>query len=83
MSREEIQTVFQIHDIRQSRVYQEAREEGREEGQKVGIDIGIEKGVAIAIANLVAENKSAEEIAAMLGLNEKLVRRAMAGTDQN
>ena len=45
LSREEIQTMLQIHDIRQSRVYQEAMEEG----EKKGIEKGIEKGVAIAI----------------------------------
>jgi predicted transposase YdaD len=57
--------MLQIHDIRESRVYQE----------------GIEKGVAIAIAKMVAERKSADEIAAMLGLDKELVRRAMAATD--
>ena len=67
--------MLQTNDIRQSRVYQEAMEEGRKEG--------IEKGVAIAIAKMVAEKRSAAEIAAMLGLNVELVRRAMANTDHN
>lgn len=71
--------MLQIHDIRQSRVYQEAREEG----EKIGIEKGIEKGVALAIAKLVAEKKNAEEIVALLGLDEDLVRRAMADPDHN
>jgi DNA-binding CsgD family transcriptional regulator len=32
---------------------------------------------------MVAEKKSAAEIAALLGLNVELVRRAMANTDNN
>jgi predicted transposase YdaD len=36
--------MVQIHDIRQTRVYQEAKEEGKEEGIEIGI----------AIAKLVA-----------------------------
>src|SRR6202044_3191277 len=61
LSREEIETMLQIHDIRESRVYQEAMEEG----EKKGIEKGIERGVAIAIAKMVAEKKSAAEIAAL------------------
>ena len=76
LSREEIQVMLQVHDIRQSRVYQEAMEEGRKEGREKGR----EEGVAFAIAKLVAEKKSAGDIAAMLGLNEDLIRRAMVET---
>ena len=73
LTREEIRTMLQIHDIRESRAYQEALEEG----EKRGIEKGVEKGIAIAIAKLVAEKKSAEEIAATLGLNVELIKRAM------
>ncbi len=71
LSREEIQAMLQIHDIRQSRVYQEALEEG----EKIG--------VAIAIAKMVGEKKTAKEIAAVLGLDVELVHRAMANSPQN
>jgi predicted transposase/invertase (TIGR01784 family) len=73
LSREEIQTMLQVHDIRQSRVYQEALQEG------------IEKGIAIAndIARLAAKNKSAEEIAKDLKLDVELVRSAMVNVAQN
>jgi predicted transposase/invertase (TIGR01784 family) len=69
LSREEIQAMLQIHDIRESRVYQEAMEEG------------IEKG--IAIARLAAEKKSVAEIAAILGADVELVRRVLAQVDRN
>jgi hypothetical protein len=42
----------------------------------------IEKGVAEAIAKIVAENKFAEQIAAMLGWDEEIVRRAMKSIEK-
>jgi len=36
LSREEIQAMFLLSDIKQTRVYQEARQEGREEGERNG-----------------------------------------------
>jgi predicted transposase/invertase (TIGR01784 family) len=36
LSREEIQAMLQVHDIRETRVYQEAKEEGLKEGRKEG-----------------------------------------------
>src|SRR5579872_2732742 len=52
LSRKEIQAMLQIHDIRESRVYQEAKEEGRGEGKEEGLKEGVEKGIAISIAKL-------------------------------
>ena len=66
-SREEIQIMLQVHDIRETRVYQEAKEEGLKEG--------IEKGVAIV--NLAAKKKSAAEIAAILDVEIELVRQVL------
>ncbi len=68
LSREEIQTMLQIHDIRGSRVYQEAKDEGRKE--------------VIAIARLAAEKKSDVEIAASLGMDVDLVRQVLAQIDR-
>lgn len=78
LSREEIQTMLQVHDIRESRVYQEARDEGLKEGIEKGIERGIEKGIAIAIARMAANNMSAGQIAAILELDVEVVRRALA-----
>ena len=45
LTRKEIQAMLQIHDIRESRAYQEAREEGVKEGIEQGIEKGIEQGI--------------------------------------
>jgi predicted transposase/invertase (TIGR01784 family) len=70
LSREEIQTMLQIHDLRESRVYQEAKEEGKQEG--------LQEGIHLAIANFIAKNMSAAEIASLLGLDVDLIRKVMA-----
>ena len=36
LNREEIQAMFLLGDIKQTRVYQEAKQEGRQEGERVG-----------------------------------------------
>jgi len=75
LSREEIQTMLQVHDIRESRVYQEARDEGLKEG--------FEKGITSAIAKMAAKKMSAAEIAAILELDTEVVRQAMVTADGN
>jgi predicted transposase/invertase (TIGR01784 family) len=75
LSREEIQTMLQIHDIRESRVYQEAMAEGRKEGMEKGIETGA------AIVRLAARKKSVAEIAAILGVDVELVNQTLAKTD--
>ncbi len=72
LSREEIQTMLKIHDIRESRVYQEAVEEGEQKG----IGLGIEK--AIAITKFAAKKIPAAEIATKLGVDVALVRKVIA-----
>ena len=76
LSRKEIHAMLQIHDIRESRAYQEAREDGLRDGLKEGI----EKGVAIA--RLAAEKKSVAEIAAILKVDVELVRQVLAQVDR-
>lgn len=44
LSREEIRTMFQLHDLRKTRVWQEAREEGLEEGLEKGLEKGRDEG---------------------------------------
>jgi predicted transposase YdaD len=55
--------MLKIHDIRESRVYQEAKEEGREE--------------VVAIARLAAKGKSDVEIASILKMDVELVRQML------
>ncbi len=45
LSREEIEAMLQVDDIRKSRVYQDAKEEGIEQGIERGIEQGIERGI--------------------------------------
>ncbi|MCE9534310.1 MAG: Rpn family recombination-promoting nuclease/putative transposase [Planctomycetes bacterium] len=81
LSREEIQAMLQILDIRESRVYQEAMEEGEKKGMEKGEKKGMEKG--FAIARLAAQKKSAAEIAAILKLDVELVRQVLANVGGN
>jgi predicted transposase YdaD len=62
--------MLKVHDIRETRVYQEAMEEGEE--------LGIEK--AIAITKLAAKNTPAPEIAAKLKLDIALVRKVISAS---
>ena len=57
--------MLRIHDLRDTRVYQEALKEGKKEG------------LARAIVNLAAKNMPAEEIAAILELEMELVRKVL------
>jgi predicted transposase/invertase (TIGR01784 family) len=74
LTREEIQALLEIHDIRQSRIYQEAKEEGKEEGLKEGDERGFDR----AIAKMAAKKMSAAEIATILDLDVETVQRALA-----
>jgi predicted transposase YdaD len=69
LTREEIRSMLQIHDIRESRVYQDAVKEGI--------------AIAIKIGKLAAKKMSPEEIAAEVKLDVELVRQTIANTEQN
>jgi predicted transposase YdaD len=63
--------MLQVHDIRESRVYQEARQEGKEEG------------LALAIARMAANKMTIEQIAAILELDVERVRQVLVTAGQN
>jgi predicted transposase/invertase (TIGR01784 family) len=75
LSREEIQAMLQVHDIRESRVYQEAKEEGLKEGRK--------EGISISIAKMAAKKITAEEIAAILEMDVEQVQQALMNANRN
>jgi predicted transposase/invertase (TIGR01784 family) len=81
LTREEIRTMLQIQDIRESRVYQDALQEGIEKGLEKGLEKGFEKGTTNAIAKMAAKKMSAVEIAAILELDVELVRRVMESSE--
>ena len=82
LSREEIQTMLQIHDIRQSRVYQEALQEGINKGREEGVKKGMEEGIRIAVLRMAEEQMTAEKIATILKMNVDLVRTVLATADK-
>jgi hypothetical protein len=67
--------MFIIHDIRESRVWQDAFKEGFEDGLK--------KGMMIVAARLAASKMPAEVIADILEFDVELVRQAIANVEQN
>ncbi len=67
LSRQEIKTMLQLHDIRESRAYREAVEEGER------------KATARAIVKLAARKMPPEEIATALELDVELVRQVLKG----
>ena len=71
--------MFQLHDLRKSRVWQEAHETGIEKGIEKGRAEGIEQGEARAhqktVQRLIAKGKTPKEIAALLGFTLAQVRR--------
>ncbi len=69
ISRREIEAMFSLSDLRETRVYQEALEEGREEGR--------EEAKLASIARLVALGLSLEQIAQALDLDIERVRQAI------
>jgi predicted transposase/invertase (TIGR01784 family) len=71
LTREEIKTMLQIHDIRESRAWQETFEEGMAEGEK--------RATARAIEKMAAKKMSAKKIAAILEVDIELVQQVLKG----
>lgn len=67
LDREEMRTMFQLHDLRKSKVWQEANREGREEGRKLAD--------ARTVRKCLAKGMSAKEISELLDMTISQVRR--------
>jgi predicted transposase/invertase (TIGR01784 family) len=71
LDREEVRAMFQLHDLRESKVWQEAHREGIEEG--------IQEGKTLTqlevVRNCLAKGMSAKEIAGVLKISLVQVRR--------
>lgn len=74
-SREEIQAMLKVKDIRETRVYREAMEEGREEGKVEGK----KEKAARTIVNMAAKKVPPEEIAAMVEEDIEFVDQVLKG----
>ena len=86
-SREEIEAMFSLSDLKQTRVYQEAKAEGKAKGKAEGKAEGKSEGKAEgkaegkleAVPVLLALGLSVEQIAEELDLDVQLVRQTVAG----
>ncbi len=78
--------MLQVHDIRESRIYQEARQEGKAEGKVEGKAEGLiegeENGFALAIAKMAANKMSADQIAAILEWDIEKVRAVLGDSSR-
>jgi predicted transposase/invertase (TIGR01784 family) len=52
-SREEIEAMFELSDLKQTRVYQEALAEGEEQGLERGLERGLQEGERLVVENLL------------------------------
>lgn len=75
LSREEIQAMLQIHDIRKSRFYQEVLAEGLAEGEA--------KMITRVVNSMAAKNMPVEKIAELLEMNVDDVRAILAAAKSN
>ncbi|MDB9306084.1 Rpn family recombination-promoting nuclease/putative transposase [Nodularia spumigena] len=87
MSRKEIEEMFGLSDLKQTRVYQEAKQEGLQEGKQEGLQEGKQEGLQegslkaklAAVSRLLALGLTVEQIAQALDLNVEQVRQATQG----
>ncbi len=71
--------MVQIHDIRNSRAYQDAYKEGFEEGFQEGIEIAFD----FVIAKMAKKGMSPEKIAYMLDLDMQRILQALSKPDRD
>jgi predicted transposase/invertase (TIGR01784 family) len=83
MSREEIQAMLHVHDIRETRVYQEALQEGRQEGRAEGRQEGRQEVLAQAISGMMQIHIPVEKIAEVLKIDVEAVRNVIAQSARN
>ena len=71
LSRQEVEQMLGLSELKQTRVYQEALAEGRQEGRQEG-----ERRIQLqAVPKLLAFGLSVEQVAQALGLDVETVRQ--------
>jgi predicted transposase/invertase (TIGR01784 family) len=86
LSREELEAMLGLSELRQTRVYQEAREEGRQEGLEQGLEQGLGQGLEQGLEQAKLEmvpwllelGINVEEIAQRLELDIETIRQIAA-----
>ena len=71
LSRQEVEDMLKLSELKQTRVYQEALEEGRQEGRQEGV----KEGKLAAVPLLLKAGMSVEEIAQQLEVEIEAVRQ--------
>ncbi len=74
MNIEEIQQMFGLSELKQTRVYQQAFAEGMEAGKQEGIETGRQEGKLLAVPAMLAAGLTVEQIAQALELSVENVR---------
>ncbi|ACK71466.1 conserved hypothetical protein [Gloeothece citriformis PCC 7424] len=82
-SRQEIEAMFSLSDLKQTKVYQEALEEGREEGLQEGELRGRQKAKLESVPRLLALGLSVEQVASALDLTIEQVRQVASNQSQD
>jgi len=73
--REEIRAMFDLEDLRKTRVWKEAHKEGREEGHVEGVEEGRVQEKQELVLKWLAKGMTAKEIAELLELSPQEARR--------
>ncbi|HEY9798897.1 MAG TPA: Rpn family recombination-promoting nuclease/putative transposase [Leptolyngbyaceae cyanobacterium] len=81
-SREEIEAMLGLNELKQSRVYQEALEEGKQQGLEEGKQEGKQEAKLEAIPRMVQFGLSVEAIAQLLDLPLELVQQVVQQSHQ-
>ncbi len=70
LSYEEIEAMLNLQEIKQTKVYQDAKEEGKLEGIQQGIEQGIERGIERGVEQGIERGKLEQKIAMIPLLQE-------------
>jgi predicted transposase/invertase (TIGR01784 family) len=76
MSREEIEAMFGLSELKQTRVYQEAFEEGKQEGKQEGVEEGVRREKFRTVPLLLKLGLTVEQVALELELTVEEVQQA-------
>jgi predicted transposase/invertase (TIGR01784 family) len=76
-SREEIATMLNLSELRNTRFYQEVKQEGLEEGLEQGLEQGERQAKLEAIRRMIAFGMNLETIAQLLDLSVEFVRQTI------
>jgi predicted transposase/invertase (TIGR01784 family) len=83
MDIKEIQEMFGLSDLKQTRVYQQAFAEGKEEGKEEGKQEGKQEGKLLAVPPMLAAGLTVEQVAQALDLTVDEVRQAAQQQSSN